>query len=423
MSFMRSLSPLLFPSFVFIAVMSDPKPSSAETKGVMLAGVDRPKPDCSIAVTAMEAVSSIRRLKVLTQVPCRLQARDEVESYLRETIKRKIPDQRIENEGRVYKLLGLIPPEYDYLNGIVSLYTEQLGGYYDPDLNYYAMASWMPAVMQMSIAVHELTHALQDQHFDLGRLMDNNKETSDALMARSALAEGDATAVMIDYERERVGHPPLSDESSIAGFMMENIAGAMISPSVQKVPSALRHLLIFPYVGGLRFAHTLLQRGGYAQLDKAFHAPPLSTAQVLHPEKFLNGDPSFRDLPVPKPPSGAEAKPKDLLYSDRLGEFVISALIGSYLPPLRASEAAAGWDGDKLALYPSARSKFGVLVWDTEWESDNDAKQFFDALRDAYIVRFGRTEQQSDAFATFDAKEMGTLSLSRKRRTVKVEVR
>lgn len=400
-----------------LVVVGVPLSALAETKGITLSGVEKPKPDCSIAVTAMEAVSNIRRLRVLTEVPCRLQSRDEVESYLRDTIKRKISDQRIEMEGRVYKLLGLIPPEYDYLNGIVELYTDQLGGYYDPDLNYYAMADWMPAVMQMSIAVHELTHALQDQHFDLGKLIDNNRETSDTLMARSALAEGDATAVMLDFERERVGQPPLQAESSVAGFMVENIAGAMGSSSVQKVPAALRHLLIFPYVGGLRFAHTLLQEGGYRRIDKAFRAPPVSTEQILHPEKYLTGDPSFKELPAGKVKSGGEA-----IYTDRLGEFVISALLGSYIAPLRASQAAAGWDGDKLALYPSTTAKLGALSWSSEWESEADAKEFFEALRDAYVIRLGEATERSDDAVSFDMKQLGRMDIVRKKLSVLVEV-
>lgn len=387
-------------------------------RGITLSGSERPKPDCSIAVTAMEAVSNIRRLRVLTDVPCRLQSRTEVESYLRDTIKRKISDQRIEMEGRVYKLLGLIPPEYDYLNGIVALYTDQLGGYYDPDLDYYAMADWMPVVMQMSIAVHELTHALQDQHFDLGKLIDNNRETSDALMARSALAEGDATAVMLDFERERVGLPPLEAENSVAGFMMENIAGAMGSSSVQKVPAALRHLLIFPYVGGLRFAHTLLQDGGYRRIDKAFRSPPVSTEQILHPEKFLAGDRSFKDLPTEKLVGVVEP-----IYSDRLGEFVISALLGSYIAPLRASQAAAGWDGDRLALYPSTTAKLGALSWVSEWESEADAVEFFSALRDAYLVRFGESVEQSEERLAFDMKEFGKMTIVRNKVAVRVEVK
>lgn len=419
------------PLLLFVAALgavSDPKLALAQTASVeklpvektsvTLLGVEKPKADCSIATTAMEAVSGIRRLRVLTQVPCRLQSRDEVEIYLRDTIKRKISDQRIEMEGRVYKLLGLIPPDYDYLNGIVALYTDQLGGYYDPDLNYYAMADWMPPVMQMSIAVHELTHALQDQHFDLGKLIDNNRETSDTLMARSALAEGDATAVMLDFERERVGQPPLEVEGSIAGFMMENIVGAMGSSSVQKVPPALRHLLIFPYVGGLRFAHTLLQDGGYRRIDKAFRAPPVSTEQILHPEKYLAGDQSFKELSI-----GTLKGLGEPVYTDRLGEFVISALLGSYIAPFRASQAAAGWDGDRLALYASPTAKFGALSWVSEWESEADAREFFEALRDAYLSRFGGAIERSDDALSFDMKQLGRMSITRKKLGVRVEVR
>ena len=110
-----------------------------------------------------------------------------------------VAPNRLYSEGVVYQRLALVPKDFKYESGIIDLYTSQIGGYYDPKKDHFVMAKWIPASLQFPVAVHELVHALQDQHFKLDTFLDPKTMTSDALMARAALVEGDATAVMIDY--------------------------------------------------------------------------------------------------------------------------------------------------------------------------------------------------------------------------------
>ena len=371
--------------------------------------------DCSIAQSAIVSASRLRNLKIKRKVPCRLQDRAEVERYLRTTIDKKIPRERVRQEGEVYRLLGLIPADYDYFNGLIDLYTDQLGGYYDPDQEYYAMASWMPMVMQMPIAVHELTHALQDQHFGLDDAIDHEKQVSDSLMARSGLIEGDATAVMLDYSRELSGQPSIAREESISAFMMQNITGAMITASMHKAPTALQALLIFPYVSGLNFAHALLKTDGYNAIDKAFHRYPRSCEEILHPEKYLSAKPDFKDLEVLPPPNSVKraAVPKPE-FTDRLGEFVISTLLGSYIPPKQASIAAAGWGGDAVALYEGDTFNGAqILTWHVAWDTEADALEFISALEIAYRKRFSVEPQRTGNTLVFSGTEVGEVRLER----------
>jgi hypothetical protein len=372
-----------------------------------------PGADCSIADTAIEIASRIRKLSIERSVPCRLQSKAEVEKYLRETIKKKVPLERTTSEGKVYELLGLVPLGFDYLNNIIKLYTEQLGGYYDPELRSYAMASWLPAVMQMPIAVHELTHALQDQHFHLDALMDEQTAPSDALMARSALVEGDATAVMIDYTRGLSGQPSIAEEKSVSGFLMQNITGAMISSNLALSPPALQAILIFPYVSGLNFAHQLLRKGGYAEVDTAFRKLPRSTEEILHPEQYFLGKKGFQDLPLPLPPKGSAFSRSKAVFDDRLGEFVISTLISSYSGPLTASTAAAGWGGDRIAFYRGNSTEQYLLLWNTHWDSEKDAVEFFEALRGAYEKRFSMKAELGETFFEFPETPAGKVRAER----------
>lgn len=344
--------------------------------------------DCGIVKTAIDTASSLRGLKPKHAVPCRIRDHNQVEQYLRETLRKKMPEKRLRVEERAYKLLGLIPPYYDYVNGLVALYTDQIGGYYDTDNHYYAMASWIPAALQMPIAVHELTHALQDQNFDIDRVLDEKNQPTDLVMARSAMLEGDATAVMLDYTRRAAGQPPVMTEESMSPFLAQNIVGALLSPSLRSAPPALQAMLIFPYVSGLHFAHTLLRKGGYAQLDEAYKHPPENTHEILHPGYYLAHRNSHEDkLPDPAlPPSftNPTAKPA---HSDTLGEFLTTTLLANWIPPEEASSVSSAWHSDRFALYHLAADR-DVLVWQTEWDSAEEADRFQDALAKAYSVRF-----------------------------------
>ena len=362
--------------------------------------------DCSIAEHAVHSASKLRGLEIKRSVPCKLQDRGQVETYLRNTIKEKIPAKRLEFEGRVYKVLGLIPIDYAYVDGLVTLYTEQLGGYYDPDKEYYAMAQWIPLPMQMPIAVHELTHALQDQHFSLDGLLDQVKETSDALMARSALVEGDATAVMLDYARSLAGQGPVSQEDSVSQFMLQNLTGAMVSTALHKAPPALQAILIFPYVSGLNFAHALLKAGGYPSIDKAFKNLPSTTEEILHPEVYRSGKKGFKVI------TAKEIAPEGKLeFEDSLGEFLISTMLGLWIPPREASRAASGWGGDRLVwvVTPEGADK---LVWTVAWDSSNEAQDYFQALVKAFGKRFSKDfELDGETKALLRNTEVGDITI------------
>ena len=378
--------------------------------------------DCNIAESAIDSASALRGLKIKRAVPCRLENKKQVEAYLRATINTKIPAEKLRNEERVYKLIGIIPDDYSYVDGLIKLYTEQLGGYYDPEKDYYAMASWMPSAVQMPIAVHELTHALQDQHFKLDKMLDHKTATSDQLMARSALVEGDATAVMIDYSRDLMGQGSLANEASISMFMIQNISGAMFSSSLQKAPPALQVMLIFPYISGLNFAHALLKEGGYSVIDAAFGRLPETTEEILHPQIYISAEKSYRKVSETSPPDWVKLRSKKAVYTDSLGEFITSTLLGTYLPLTQASSAAAGWAGDLVALYESSKTSKGVVVWTTLWDSEADAKEFYQAVVDMFKKRFSSEPVFGADTATFFGKDVGKSVVERDGTLIRIVV-
>lgn len=323
-------------------------------------------PSCDIASSIIKNVSKIRGLGQKARVPCSIQNQEEVKKFLLDSIEKKIPKEKLENEEKLFKAIGFLPKEFSYKRGLVELYTSQLGGYYDPEADRYVMAGWLPDAMQPSIAAHELTHALQDQYFDLAKFTDDLALTTDELLARSALVEGDATAVMTDYQKKLMGQPLLESDKSVDNLLLSNVIGASFMAKSSGAPEALQMTLFFPYTSGFRFAHVLLKEGGYKRIDEAFSSPPKTTKEILHPETF-----GKVELPKEEETSG--------VYRDRLGEFFISALLGMYTRNKgEAASAAAGWSYDSAVLDPG-----GKVVWRSEWETARDAEEFSARYKDA----------------------------------------
>lgn len=332
------------------------------------------EPLCDIAKQSFQDAIRIRHLSKLREVPCTTQNQDQVKKFILDTIQTKYVPQKIEMEEKAYKALGFLPEDFDYKKGLIDFYASQVGGYYDPDKKRFVMAAWMPGLLQTTVAVHELTHALQDQHFNLKDFTDERKYSSDELMARSALIEGDATSVMMDNLRAMAGQKGLETEPNVDSLMMQNIIGFSLVSSAANVPKGLQMLLFFPYTSGLRFVHAALKRGGYREVDRIFERPPGSTEEILHPEKYFAGTHDFTRI---DPESILEDPASEhVRYPDVAGEFFISALlIGLGEAPAAAATASAGWAGDVVVVSERSNGETRVY-WVTQWDSERDLREF-----------------------------------------------
>lgn len=324
---------------------------------------------CQVAERALREVSGIRGLVAKERVPCLVKSREEIERFLRKMIAEKFPADTLEMEQVVYRAIGVIPDDYDYVHGIVKAYVNQIGGYYDPDTKQFVMLDSMQTALHLPVAVHELTHAIQDQHFKLTTFLDPKMENNDQLMARAALVEGDATSVMQNFMRRE--KEVLPSKKTI----IEKIRVPLESDeSEAPVPDALQKILFFPYIEGLTFTQRLIESGGYSAVNKAFTNPPKSSRQILHPEEFLIGAVSTE---VPALETLERLEPGDaLIYSDTIGEFAVSVLLGdSIASPQRGKKCAQGLRGDRVGVFQPARGP-RYLSWRSEWDSDHDAQEF-----------------------------------------------
>lgn len=368
----------------FVAISSVIAPSLVMGEGV----------DCGVARSAMVTAARIRQLTVRREVPCTIENREQVEKFLLNAVQSKIPTEKMRADEVIAKALGFIPEDFDYKAELVKLYLSQLGGYYDPERKRYVMAGWLPEMMQPTVAVHELTHALQDQHFNLETFIDDIHFTSDKLLARAALVEGDATAVMLDYQRELIGQEPISKVDNVDSFVLQTVLGMALSTTNNPAPEALKAALLFPYASGMRFVHHVLRKGGYRAVSDAFSHPPETTEEVLHPEKF--GKAKSESRQISDEDIKREINNAEIRYSDTLGEFGVSALLsGAQTRRELAASAAAGWAGDRAVLFETPEKKEAVL-WKTYWDSPRDAQEFFSTYREFLTSQSSSVEQSQE---------------------------
>ena len=161
------------------------------------------------------------------------------------------------------------------------------------------------------LVAHEVTHALQDQHFTLQRFTE--EPDADRRRAYRALVEGDAETTRIAFEALRAGKNRATALHEVAGWSardadeLEDLGG--ISPALRASNRARRESVLFSYVQGARFVATVWERGGFPLVNSLYERPPRRTAEVFHPEFLLAGGERLVFPPLPAPPGfhGTEA--------------------------------------------------------------------------------------------------------------------
>jgi hypothetical protein len=226
---------------------------------------------------------------------------------------------------------------------------------------------------------HELTHALQDQHFNLRRFEKWPKGDSDAELAAHALIEGDATLAMMYYALRRPksasveASPPAADNSTM--------------DQLNKAPRALRESLLFPYERGMNWAFQVHKRGGWNGLSQAFTKLPQSTEQIMHPDKYFAGEAPVKvEMPNLAAKLGAKWRRSDY---DVHGEWSLYLVLDEYLKAdAEAKKAAAGWGGDCFALYEGAKPQEVMIAMLSVWDTEQDAREFFEAYARRTDLRY-----------------------------------
>lgn len=319
-------------------------------------------------VAVLKETSQIRELPIIRPVKSGAQTRSEIERMVVRNLDEQTTPSEMHATESALKLLGLVPPDFHYREFVIKLLTEQVAGYYDTKTQQFYLADWIELEGQKPVMAHELTHALQDQHFDLHRFEDWPKGDSDAELAAHALIEGDATLAMTLY----MARNPLV----ALAFVRSLGATANSSEQFKQAPRALRESLVFPYEQGSEWTTRLYRRGGWAMVSGAFKDLPQSSEQILHPEKYFAHEAPIK---ISLPELRALGTNWKRIDYDVNGEWSYYLILDQFLANTAESRrAAAGWAGDRYALYEDRQGKV-LMVQLTAWDTQDDAREFFDA--------------------------------------------
>jgi len=350
----------------------------------------------STTAAMLKETSELRELSILKAVKSGAQSRADIERMIIKNLDSDTTPAEMHAAEVLLRAFGLAPKDFAYRTFLVKLLTEQVAGYYDPKAQQFYLADWIELDGQKPVMAHELTHALQDQHFNLKRFEKWPKGDSDAELAAHALIEGDATLAMTIY---------MSKNPLVALAFIKSLGGQEIaSEQFRRAPRALRESLLFPYEEGSAWATQLYKRGGWEMVSQAFKKLPQSSEQILHADKYFAYEaPQKLTLPEFKTMLGPAWKRIDY---DVNGEWGCYLVLDEFLNNQSESkQASAGWGGDRFALYETGKPDEYFIAQITAWDTPNDAREFFDAYAKRTSKRYPDAKETK---ATEDRMEWQT---------------
>lgn len=299
------------------------------------------------------------------------------------------PERRVRDES-VAKLLGLVPRDMDLAKTMEAFLEQQVGGFYDPGSRTFYLMKTFRGDLARIILAHELTHALDDQLFDLDKLIRGAGQDTDAEFAVQAMVEGSGVNAMNAWTMK---HLAKLDRKALADSSDLGTKGLDTAPTLVWKPLLAAYLRGDGFLVHAEGINMLMAAAKKDELAACFAAPPRSSEQILHPRKFW--DEKKRDLPR-QVALDAAALPKDwqAIGQDTLGELYLGLLTQPFAErggldaknPIAlvntryTNKAAEGWGGDRLLLAHKGEARVLYLV--TAWDTPQDADEFEAALRE-----------------------------------------
>ncbi len=338
----------------------------------------------------LKFASQDTELPIRKPVKRQLSSRDQVVAYLEKSMAEDKDAKRLQRSEFVLKKFGLLPRDFNLQSFLVTLLREQVAGYYDPKTKTVNLLDWLDAEDQRPVLAHELTHALQDQSFDLQKWMKmgdpdiDDKENPSAAdieedendEARQAAVEGQAMVTLMDYMLAPVGKSILTSPEMANAMKEAMLVGAADSPEFKRAPIFLQQELTFPYRYGLDFEVELLQHGGKAKAFTAvFSNPPQSTRQIMEPDTYLSGE---RMDPMPLPDYKKDFQNYERFDIGAIGEFDVAILVDQYAGVEESRKIYPQWRGGYYyAVRPKGHSAgtLGVMYL-SRWSNSESAGRF-----------------------------------------------
>jgi hypothetical protein len=368
--FQISFLPFCFAASVFLAAFLPVSalaqaPTFSSGKQAVLAQADQ----------LLAEMSKITGLPIKGPLKKKILSREEIREFLENTLNVEYPPEQIHREEATLKAFGLISRDFKLRDFLLTFYTEQAAGVYDPRSKTMIIADWPSEDMQRLALAHELTHALQDQNFDLLSFIHAQRDNDDASAARQAVMEGHATAAMMQRLLEGT---PLAALPSLQP-MLEGVIRQQFTeyPAFNQAPYFFRLQALFPYIHGMGFVQKVLQaKGGWENLDTIFREPPAQTREIFEPNVYLLGQAPER-IALPRPPLFEGAVGLRRVDENSMGELGTMSILGQFISEEEAKALAPQWRADRYIVYEDKAGGNYALVSRSRWSGSESALAFF----------------------------------------------
>lgn len=331
-----------------------------------------------------------RGLERLAETSLHFPAPAELETFLSRQFRRDYPPRQQKSDQVFLQALELAPAGLDLEAALRDYWLAWLGGYYDVTdgsiniaLHAEHDASDSLTVFQQIIYAHEFAHALQDQHFNLKRIIDESNIAGDRdrRLATHALFEGDAEYITREFLDSLFVREPEA--------VMQAYADYEEPEHDPNIPPVIYRASEFPYRQGLQFVEALLAARGWGAVNQALRDnPPQSTEQIYHPQRYLAGEGA---MPVTMPDLdtivGGEWR---RAYDGPVGEFYLRQHLSLFLAPAQTDALASGWGGDRMRIFSNAADDRLQWALYQKWDTPQDAREFAQGYRQLLERRFGQ---------------------------------
>lgn len=354
------------------------------------------------AALIQKDVSEIRGLPFRKAVPMEKQTPEGLGRHMDKEMDEAVPAAMAKHFDKIVRRVGLYrgPVVEDYRSMMRTVMESQVAAYYDPDTGrVYLLDEGSDGIEQGVIYSHELYHALQDQYFDLnGYVSDKLKLDSDQMLARMAVVEGEATYVCMVWGIRQMTNgvtpprallaPAIAMQAGMDIGGLREMVGGAAGAEVDKIPPFILETLVGNYLKGSAFVFAV-QEQGWSAVEKLYKEyPPESTEQILHPEKWLAREAAAK-FKWPDFRRERALRDWELIDEDVIGEIQWRIVFKVNGEPAGAAEAAAaGWNGDRYAVFKRKGAEDTLLLLRTSWDSPAEATQFVEAYRRALAVKY-----------------------------------
>jgi hypothetical protein len=278
------------------------------------------------------------------------------------------PEEFYDRRSLAWQTIGVVPEGTSIREEMLEYGSTQVIGYYDTltgELKFIGQEE--PSPLERITLAHELTHAIDDQRFGLEKVDALGASCRDEeLEASIALIEGNATFFMLRWARSFL----TLDEQLQVG-----VEAGEQEPPPSDIPPFISRMQEWPYLDGMAFVVALESEGGVDAIDAAFLDPPVSTEQVIHPERYPDDVPVPVDVPDVADRLGQGWEDLDVQL---VGEAWLDVALGLRLDEAEATAASTGWDGGIYRAWSDGRDVAVVLA--TAWDTEQDAQEFADAM-------------------------------------------